>query len=103
MNRSALAAEHLERSGEDSGLRRALAARLDMALKRAGVSSARLAKWVSVSESDVLFWRRGITVPPMEAFKRIAASLNLDFHWLCTINADSNVDSPANQFCHKPN
>ena len=83
MNRYAQTVEHLERSDGDSGRRRALAARLDTALKRAGVSSARVAKWVDVSESDV-FWRRGITVPPMLAFRRIAASLNVEMHWLCT-------------------
>ncbi|MEM5290529.1 helix-turn-helix domain-containing protein [Paraburkholderia sabiae] len=84
MNRYAQTVEHLERSKGDSGLRRALAARLDTTLKRAGVSSARVARWLDVSESDVSFWRRGITVPPMLAFKRIAASLNVDMHWLCT-------------------
>jgi hypothetical protein len=84
MNRYAQTVEHLVRSGEDSRLRRALASRLDSALKRAGVSSARVARWVSVSECDVLFWRRGITVPPLHAFKSIAASLDLDVHWLCT-------------------
>ncbi|WP_206996776.1 helix-turn-helix domain-containing protein [Trinickia mobilis] len=84
MNRRAQTIEHLERSGKDSGLRRALAARLDTALKRAGVSSARAAKWLNVSESDVQFWRQGITVPPLNVFTRIAAFLNLDVYWLCT-------------------
>jgi hypothetical protein len=30
------------------------------------------------------FWRRGITVPPLHAFTRIAAALEIDVHWLCT-------------------
>ncbi len=38
MNQSAQTIEHLQRSDEDSSLRRALAARLDTALKRAGIS-----------------------------------------------------------------
>ena len=84
MNQRAQTIEHLERIGEDSSLRRALAARLDTSLKRAGVSTARAARWLDVSECDVQFWRRGITVPPLNAFKRIAALLNLDAYWLCT-------------------
>jgi ribosome-binding protein aMBF1 (putative translation factor) len=84
MSRRAQTIEHLERSAEDKSLRRSLAARLDMALKRAGISSAQAAKWLDVSEDDVQFWRRGITVPPLSAFTHIAAVLNLDIHWLCT-------------------
>ena len=75
---------HLEHSVGDNRLRRALAARLDSACKRASVSSAQAANWLGVSEVDVDFWRRGITVPPLNACKRLAAVLNLDVHWLCT-------------------
>ena len=84
MNRRAQTIEHLERSGEDSSLRRALAARLDTALKRAGISSACAAKRLDVREREVQFWRQGITVPPLNVFTRIAAFLNLDVYWLCT-------------------
>lgn len=84
MNRYAQTIAYLERSGEDNSLRRALAARLDTALKRASISSARVARWLGVSECDVQFWRRGITVPPINAIRRIAASLELDMDWLCT-------------------
>ena len=84
MNQRAQAIGHLQRSDEDSSLRRALAGRLNAALKRAGISSACAARQLNVSEIDVQFWRRGITVPPLSAFKRIAAFLNLDFYWLCT-------------------
>ena len=75
---------HLERSAGDNRLRRALAARLDRAFKRAGVSSAQAAKWLGVSEDDVQYWRRGITVPPLNACTSLATVLNLDVHWLCT-------------------
>jgi len=78
MNQHAQTIEHLERSGKDSSLRRALAARLDTALRRAGVSSARVARRFDVNEHDVQFWRRGITVPPLSVFTRIAAFLNVD-------------------------
>jgi hypothetical protein len=84
MNRHTQHIGHLERSAEDNRLRRALAARLDRAFKRAGISSAQAAKWQGVSEHDVQFWRRGITVPPLNAFTHIAAILNVDIHWLCT-------------------
>lgn len=75
---------HLERSAEDHILRRAIAARLDRALQRAGTSSAQAAKWLSVTPNEVDFWRRGITVPSLHAFTRIAATLEVDVHWLCT-------------------
>ena len=45
---------------------------------------AQAAKWLSVSESDVRFWRAGITVPPLDALAYIATVLKLDIHWLCT-------------------
>jgi DNA-binding transcriptional regulator YiaG len=84
MNRHTQNIGHLERSAEDDRLRRALAARLNRALKHAGVSSPQAAKWLGVSEDDVQYWRRGITVPPLNACTRLAAVLNLDVHWLCT-------------------
>jgi hypothetical protein len=84
MNRHTETIDHLERSVGDNRLRRALAARLNSACKRASVSSAQAAKWLGVSEVDVQYWRRGITVPPLYACKRLAAVLDLDVHWLCT-------------------
>ncbi|MPW22507.1 XRE family transcriptional regulator [Paraburkholderia sp. CNPSo 3157] len=84
MNQRAQTIEHLQRSDEDSSQRRALAARLDTALKRARISSAGAARRLEVSEHDVQFWRRGITVPPLSAFTRIASFLNLDVYRLCT-------------------
>lgn len=75
---------HLERSHEDNALRRAIGARLDRALHRAGMSSAKAAKRLNVSENDVQYWRRGITVPPLHTFTRMAAILDVDLHWLCT-------------------
>jgi predicted XRE-type DNA-binding protein len=75
---------HLERCAEDHKLRRAIAARLDRALQRSGTSSAKVAQWLGVTQNDVDFWRRGITVSPLNAFTRIAATLEVDVHWLCT-------------------
>jgi hypothetical protein len=75
---------HLERSVEDDRLRRALAARLNRAFKRARISSAHAAKWLGVSEYDVQYWRSGITVPPLNACARLADAFDLDIHWLCT-------------------
>jgi hypothetical protein len=44
---------------------------------------------LDVSEADVQFWRRGITVPPLRAFNRLAATLDVDVHWLCTGQSQS--------------
>jgi len=84
MNQHATNISYLERSIESDRLRRALAARLDRAFKRAGISSARAARGLGVSEYDVHYWRHGITVPPLNTCMRLAAVLNLDVHWLCT-------------------
>ena len=84
MNRHTEAIGYLERSLGDNRLRRALAARLDGACKRASVNTTQAAKWLGVSEVEVQYWRRGITVPPLMACKRLAALLELDVHWLCT-------------------
>jgi hypothetical protein len=81
MNRHTKTIGRLERSAGNDRLRRALAARLD---ERAGISSARAANWLGVSEYDVQYWRRGITVPPLNACMRPATVLNPDVHWLYT-------------------
>jgi hypothetical protein len=80
MNRRAQTIEHLERSGEDSSLRRTLAARLETGW----ISSACAARRLDVRKRDVQFWRQGITVPPLNVFTRIATALKIDVHWLCT-------------------
>lgn len=76
--------DHLECSVGDNRLKRALAARLDRAFKRTGVSSDQAAKWLGMRKNEVQYWRRGITVPPLNACTRLAAVFNLDIHWLCT-------------------
>jgi ribosome-binding protein aMBF1 (putative translation factor) len=84
MGRHSQTIGHLERSEEDNALRRAIAARLDRAMQKGSISSAKAADWLDVSEHDVQFWRRGITVPPLYAFNRIAKALDVDVYWLCT-------------------
>jgi transcriptional regulator with XRE-family HTH domain len=78
------ASYHLERSIENDRLRRALAARLDRAFKRNGLSSECAATALGVSKYQVDYWRHGITVPPLDACMQLAAAFNLDVHWLCT-------------------
>lgn len=84
INRHAMDIGHLERSVDDDRLRHALAARLDRAFKRADISSARAPRWLGVNEYHVQYWRRGITVPPLDPCMHLADVLNLDIHWLCT-------------------
>jgi len=85
---------HLEPSAEDHVFWRVIAARLDRALQQAGTSSAKATKWLSVTQEEVDFWRRGITVSPLHAFTRIAATLEVDVHWLCTGQTQRAVTSP---------
>jgi hypothetical protein len=46
------------------------------------------------------FWRRGITVPPLHAFTRIAATLEVDVHWLCTGQTQRAVTSAPSPRVH---
>jgi hypothetical protein len=100
MGRHSNTTGHLERSAEDPVLRRAIAACLDRALQQAGTSSAKAAKWLSVTQEEVAFWRRGITVPPLQAFTRIAATLKVDVHWLCAGQSQRAVTSVASPRAH---
>ncbi|MBC8752381.1 XRE family transcriptional regulator [Paraburkholderia sp. WC7.3b] len=84
MNRATLNIDHLERTAGNDRLRRALAARLDRAFKRAGCSSARAARWLGVREYDVQYWRRGISVVPLNVCMRLATVRHLDVHRICT-------------------
>ena len=61
---------------------RVVAARLDMALKRAKISSGQVAKVLGVGEHDVQFWRAGITAPVLDQCRRLAEFLNLPINWL---------------------
>src|SRR5260370_40429388 len=78
MGQHTKSSQQLHGSAGDHVLGRAIAARLDRALQRAGTRSAKAAKWLSVTQDEVDFWRRGITVPPLHAFTRIAATLQVD-------------------------
>jgi transcriptional regulator with XRE-family HTH domain len=84
MNPDSEIQKHHERNVEDNSLRRAFAARLNRALNIASISSAKFARRLGVSEHEVLFWRRGITVPQLHYFTRIAEFLQLDALWLCS-------------------
>ena len=55
--------KHLKRAINDHRLRRAFAAQLDMTMKRAKLTSARLSRMLRVPERDIGRWRAGIMVP----------------------------------------
>lgn len=61
---------------------RAFAARLDMTLKRARVSTSRVARYVGVPEQDVAMWRAGVTAPERAEIRRLSEMLQVDFGWL---------------------
>lgn len=78
---------------EDRRLRRAFAARLDMTMKRAKLTSAQLAKALRVPERDISLWRAGVLVPESMDCVRLSRLLGIDVMWLCA--GDAMLGEPA--------
>ncbi|QCP48289.1 XRE family transcriptional regulator [Trinickia violacea] len=87
MNRHQKLDAHLESTHNNNGSRRAFAARLDMTIKRAKVTSGRVAKSLGVPERDVTLWRAGVTVPKSTDCERLSELLDVDVAWLCASEA----------------
>jgi hypothetical protein len=87
MNRRLNLDAHLERTLKHNSSRRAFAARLDMTIKRAKVTSSRVARSLGVPERDVTLWRAGVTVPKSTDCARLSELLNVDVAWLCARQA----------------
>jgi predicted transcriptional regulator len=54
-----------------------------MTIKRAKVTSGRVARSLGVSERDVTLWRAGVTVPKSKNCERLSELLDVDVAWLC--------------------
>ncbi|SIT38125.1 conserved hypothetical protein [Paraburkholderia piptadeniae] len=87
MNRRLKLDAHLESTLKNTGSRRAFAARLDMTIKRAKVTSSRVAKSLGVPECDVTLWRAGVTVPKSTDCERLSELLGVNVAWLCASEA----------------
>lgn len=87
MNRRLNLDAHLENTLKNKGSRRVFAARLDMTIKRAKVTSGRLARSLGVPERDVALWRAGVTVPKSTDCERLSELLHVDLAWLCVDEA----------------
>jgi hypothetical protein len=74
---------HLESILKNNKSRRAFAARLDMTLKRAKVTSSQVARSLGVPERDVTLWRAGVTFPKGTDCERLAKLFHVDVAWLC--------------------
>ena len=83
MNRRLNLDVHLQGTLKHNGARRAFAARLDMTIKRAKVTSRRVARSLGVSEHEVTLWRAGVTVPKSADCERLSDLLDVDVAWLC--------------------
>jgi hypothetical protein len=83
MNRRLNLDVHLQSTLKNKGPRRAFAARLDMTIKRARVTSSRVARSLGVPEGDVTLWRAGVTVPNSSDCERLSELLDVDVTWLC--------------------
>ncbi|AXF06107.1 hypothetical protein CUJ88_48400 (plasmid) [Paraburkholderia hospita] len=87
MNRRLNLDEHLQGTLKHNGSRRAFAARLDMTIKRAKVTSGRVARSLGVPEHEVTLWRAGVTVPKSADCARLSELLDVDVAWLCAVQA----------------
>jgi hypothetical protein len=87
MNRRLNLDTHLESALRNNSSRRAFAARLDMTIKRAKVTSSRVARSLGVSEHDVTLWRAGVIVPTSTDCARLSELLDVDVAWLCAGSA----------------
>ncbi|NPT58305.1 helix-turn-helix domain-containing protein [Paraburkholderia elongata] len=87
MNRRLNLDAQLESTLENNSSRRAFAARLDMTIKRAKVTSSRVARSLGVPERDVTLWRAGVTVPKSTDCERLSELLHVDLAWLCADEA----------------
>jgi transcriptional regulator with XRE-family HTH domain len=74
---------HLQGNEQSDGFRRRFAARLDMTMKRAKITSRRLASYLGVNEPEVALWRAGITLPQGGQCRRLSQFLQVDVTWLC--------------------
>jgi len=74
---------YLQDTRKHNGARRAFAARLDMTIKRAKVTSGRVARSLGVPEHEVTLWRAGVTVPKSADCARLSELLDVDVAWLC--------------------
>jgi hypothetical protein len=83
MNRRMNLDAHLESTRKNNNSRRAFAARLDMTIKRAKVTSSRVARSLGVPERDVTLWRAGVIVPKSMDCERLSELLDVDVAWLC--------------------
>jgi hypothetical protein len=83
MNRRMNLDAQLENTLKNNSSRRAFAARLDMTIKRAKVTSARVARSLGVPERDVTLWRAGVIVPKSTDCERLSEVLDVDVAWLC--------------------
>ena len=87
MNRRLNLDAHLETTLKNKSSRRAFAARLDMTIKRAKVTSGRVTRSLGVPERDVTLWRAGVTVPKSMDCERLSELLEVDVTWLCASEA----------------
>jgi hypothetical protein len=83
MNRSLNVDVHLQSTLKHNGSRRAFVARLDMTIKRAKVTTGRVARLLGVPEHEVTLWRAGVLVPKSTDCARLSELLDVDVTWLC--------------------
>ena len=87
MNRRLNLDVHLQSTLNHNGSRRAFAARLDMTIKRAKVTSGRVARSLGVPEHEVTLWRAGVLVPKSTDCERLSDLLDVNVAWLCASEA----------------
>ncbi|MGF6261891.1 hypothetical protein OKW49_002819 [Paraburkholderia youngii] len=93
MNRRLNLDVHLQSTLNHNRSRRAFAARLDMTIKRAKVTSGRVARSLGVAEHEVTLWRAGVTVRNSADCARLSELLDVDVASLCRSRVDDGMSS----------
>jgi hypothetical protein len=74
----------IQKGTTDSARRRAFAARLEHELRRNKISPQRAARHAGVTQTELYFWRAGITLPNDDAYSKLACLLGCFEPWLRT-------------------
>jgi len=89
------AAPTLRRGATDSAHRRAFAARLEHELRRQEIAPQRAARCAGVTQTELYYWRAGITLPDDTVYLKLAELLGCFEWWLRTGEGPAHATNPS--------